>query len=444
MNRRDLLKFGTLVTATTVFGAATPSKDEVAKEKEIAISKPLNNKDRVIIIGGGYAGLSVAKNIRLQNKKAQVIVFEPKNIFASCPYSNLWFGAVPNVKYDDLIFSPLEPASKYDFDVVNDKVISIDRNKKVITTLSDTYEYSLLVIATGIEYDYSTFGLNDEEAKEVYTRFPASYSGGFEQLSLKKNIEKFKGGTFVITVPKGGYRCPPAPYERAALIADYFKTKKLNAKVVILDPREKPAAKAKGFLKAYETLYKDYLEYRPNSSITKIDVDKKTIFFDKFDAKEQETTKESLVFDDANIIPSNKASKLLVNSGLEVTPEGWGKVKAPTFRSFNDDNIYIVGDVLGEYPFPKSGQMAHSCGIILGEQIGKRLNKEDPKEGSVFPHNVCYSLVSKDSGIYVTHEAYQDVDGSVKVKTELFEDIDKKTLEATKAWYVGVTSNIFE
>ena len=96
MNRRDLLKFGTLVTATTVFGAATPSKDEVAKEKEIAISKPLNNKDRVIIIGGGYAGLSVAKNIRLQNKKAQVIVFEPKNIFASCPYSNLWFGAVPN------------------------------------------------------------------------------------------------------------------------------------------------------------------------------------------------------------------------------------------------------------------------------------------------------------------------------------------------------------
>jgi sulfide dehydrogenase [flavocytochrome c] flavoprotein chain len=213
---------------------------------------------------------------------------------------------------------------------------------------------------------------------------------------------------------------------------------------VILDPREKPAAKAKGFLEAYDTLYKDYIEYRPNSNITKIDLDKKTIFFDKFDAKEQETTKESLVFDDANIIPSNKASKLLLESGLELTAEGWGRVKAPTFRSLNDDNVYLVGDVLGEYPFPKSAQMAHSCGIILGEQIGKRLNKEDPKEGSVFPHNVCYSLVSKDSGIYVTHEAYQDVDGSVKVKTELFQDIDKKTFDSTKAWYAGITSNIFE
>ena len=444
MNRRDLLKFGTLVTATTVFGASATSKNETVVTKELPLSKPLNNKDRVIIIGGGYAGLTVAKNIRLQNKKAQVIVFEPKNIFASCPYSNLWFGAVPNVNYENLIFSPLEPASKYDFDIVNDKVISIDRNKKVITTLTDSYEYSLLVLATGIEYDYSTFGLSDEEAKKVYSRFPASYSGGFEQLSLKKNIENFKGGTFVITVPKGTFRCPPAPYERAALIADYFKTKKIDAKVVILDPREKPAAKAKGFLEAYDTLYKNYIDYRPNSNITKIDVENRTIFFDKFDAKEQETTKESLVFDDANIIPSNKASKLLANSGLELTAEGWGRVKSPTFRSFNDDNIYLVGDVLGEYPFPKSGQMAHSCGIILGEQIGKRLNKEDPKEGSVFPHNVCYSLVSKDSGIYVTHEAYQDVDGSVKVKTELFQDIDKKTFDSTKAWYVGITSNIFE
>lgn len=278
MNRRDLLKLGTLVTASTVFGATNTTKDEIVVTKELALSKPLNNKDRVIIIGGGYAGLSVAKNIRLHNKKAQVIVFEPKNIFASCPYSNLWFGGVENVKYEDLIFSPLEPASKYDFDIVNDKVISIDRKRKVITTLNDSYEYSLLVLATGIEYDYSTFGLNDEEAKEVYTKFPASYNGGFEQLSLKKNIENFKGGTFVITVPKGGYRCPPAPYERAALIADYFKSKKLDAKVVILDPREKPAAKAKGFLSAYNTLYKDYIDYRPNSNITKIDVDKKTIF----------------------------------------------------------------------------------------------------------------------------------------------------------------------
>lgn len=444
MNRRDLLKLGTLVTAvtaTSVFGA-TQVKEEPKKEEKII--KPLNNGDRVIIIGGGFAGLTVAKNIKLNNAKAEVIVFESKNIFASCPYSNLWFGGVKNVDYNNLVFSPLKPASNYDFDIINDKVVSINRDKKLVTTLNGSYEYSLLVISTGIEYDYSTFGLDEKEARKAYSKFPASYNGGFEQLSLKENIENFKGGVFVITVPKGIYRCPPAPYERASLVADYFKSKKINAKVVVLDPREKPAAKAKGFLEAFNTLYKDYLEYIPNANITKIDVDKKTIFYDKTNLKEAETTKESLVFDDANIIPSNKASKLLANSGLELTPEGWGRVKTPTFRSLNDDSVYLVGDVLGEYPFPKSAQMAHSCGIILGEQIAKRLNKEDPKEGSVYPQNVCYSLVSQNSGIYVTHKAYLDTDGKVKVKTELFEDIERETFDSTKAWYAGITSNIFE
>ncbi|RBQ30462.1 hypothetical protein CRU92_11900 [Arcobacter sp. FW59] len=445
MNRRDLLKLGTLataVTATSVFGASGTKEDIKSVQNAV---KPLNNNDRVIIIGGGYAGLTVAKNIRLYNQKAEVIVIEAKNIFASCPYSNLWFGGVKGVDYNDLIFSPLKPASTYDYDIINDKVVSINREKKVVTTLNGSFEYSLLVLSTGIEYDYSTFGLDEKEAKKAFTKFPASYNGGFEQLSLKEKIENFKSGTFVITVPKGSYRCPPAPYERAAVIADYFKSKKLNAKVVIIDPREKPTTKAKGFLKAFDTLYKDYLEYIPNANIKKIDLDKKTIYFEKNNLKEMETTNETLVFDDANIIPSNKASKLLKDSGLELTSDGFGRVKTPTFRSYNDDNIYLVGDVVGEYPFPKSAQMAHSCGIIVGEQIARRLNKEDPKEGSVYPQNVCYSLVSQDTGIYVTHQAYFDkADGKVKVKTEFFEDIEKSTFDATKSWYAGITANIFE
>ena len=74
MNRRDLLKLGTLVTAvtaTSVFGA-TQVKEEPKKEEKII--KPLNNGDRVIIIGGGFAGLTVAKNIKLNKiQKPQLL-----------------------------------------------------------------------------------------------------------------------------------------------------------------------------------------------------------------------------------------------------------------------------------------------------------------------------------------------------------------------------------
>ena len=300
-----------------------------------------------------------------------------------------------------------------------------------------------MVIAKGIEYDYSTYGLDDTKALLCQSLYPASYSGGSEQLSLKKKIENFKGGTFVITVPKGAYRCPPAPYERASLIANYFKTNNIKAKVVLIDPREKPTTKAKGFLKAFNELYKDYIEYLPTSNITDIDLENKAIKFDTFDINAKKFVTKTINFDDANIIPSNKATSLLKNSGLEVTSDGWGRVKTPSFQSLNDEFIYIVGDVLGEYPFPKSAQMANSCGVILGEHLAKILNGKNPNFGEKLPGNVCYSMVSSTAAIAVTHQAYFS-DGKVGVNAELFEDADNATAIATKNWYFGITSNIFE
>ncbi len=443
MNRRDLFKLGFLST-TVALGSAYANP---IKEQQVLSTNTLNkvqNKKRVIIIGAGFAGLSVAKSIRLSgDKSSEILVFDARNIFASCPYSNLYFGGVEGVKYEDLLFSPLEPAQKYGYQIVSDKVISIDKSKKIISTSKGDYEYSYLVIATGIEYDYSTYGLDENKALLCQSLYPASYSGGNEQLSLKKKIENFKGGTFVITVPKGAYRCPPAPYERASLIANYFKTNKIKAKVVLIDPREKPTTKAKGFLNAFNELYKDYIEYLPTSNITDIDLENKAIKFDTFDINAKKFITKTVKFDDANIIPSNKATSLLKNSGLEVTSDGWGRVKTPSFQSLNDEFIYIVGDVLGEYPFPKSAQMANSCGVILGEHLAKILNGQNPNFGEKLPGNVCYSMVSSTTAIAVTHQAYLR-EGKVGVKADLFEDADNATAIATKNWYFGITSNIFE
>jgi len=94
----------------------------------------------------------------------------------------------------------------------------------------------------------------------------------------KKRIENFKDGTFVITVPKGTYRSPPAPYERACLVANYFQKNNIKGKVAVINPREKPTTKAKGFLNAFNTLYKNTVEYRPMSNIKNIDFGEKRIF----------------------------------------------------------------------------------------------------------------------------------------------------------------------
>jgi len=449
MKRRDALKFGILTAVSTTLGANTTTKSD----KEICNALNLTDKldtinrvgkqPRVIIIGGGFGGLTTAKTIQNNYDGAEVMVFDPKNIFASCPYSNLWIGGLDNITYENLVRSPLAPAMQHDYKLINEKVIVIDRSLKFIKTDQGCYEYNLLVLATGIEYDYAPYGLDAKEALLCKNRYPASYKGGNEQLMLKEKVENFTGGTFVITVPKGGYRCPPAPYERACLIANFFKTNKIKAKVVVLDPREKPAAKAKGFLKAFKDYYADFIDYRPMSNISNIDLRKKRIIYQGFDLKSKKFTTQTLGFDDANIIPSNRASKLLKDSGLALTSTGWGRVKAPGFRSYNDDDVYLVGDVLGEYPFPKSGQMAHSCATILGGHIALRLAGKDPKEGEVLPGNVCYSMVTSDKGIAVTHKAYYSSNEGMKTEVELFEDATQNTALATHGWYTGIMNNIF-
>ena len=441
MTRRDIFKLGAITASASLINGCTFNTINLDKKKKEELDK-LNSNNRVVVIGGGYAGLSVAKNIRLNNKNCEVLVFEPKNIFASCPYSNLWLGEIGDAKYDDLLFSPLVPANEYGYRVINDKVTVINKDKKTISTLNGDYEYSMLVIATGVEYDYSKFGLNKQEAKDCYNLFPPSYSGGQEQLALKNKLKNFKGGTFVITVPSGSYRCPPAPYERACLVAEYFKKNNINGKVVLIDPREKPTTKAKGFLSAFKKYHSKHLEYLPMSSVKSIDLKEKIVNFDKFDIKTFKYKKETLKFDDANIIPANKASKLLENSNLAVTSDGWGRVQTPGFRSLNNNDIYIVGDVLGEYPFPKSAQMADSCGIILGKQIARRAKGLDPKEGKDEIGNVCYSMVSSDTGIYVTHNFSFDKN-KINKQVNLFEVDDKDTAIATKSWYYGITDNIF-
>ncbi|MGM0622850.1 MAG: FAD-dependent oxidoreductase [Campylobacterota bacterium] len=441
MNRRDAIKFSFVsgAVATTSLYAAPKQSSQTQKSKTVVKQ---GQKQRVIIIGGGFGGLTTAKNIKINNKDAEVVVFEPKNIFASCPYSNLWLGNVEGTNYEELTFSLLVPATKYGYEVINDSVIAIDKRSKTVSTLHNDYTYDLLVIATGIEYDYSVFGLDKIQAKVAYTNYPPSYSGGFEQLYLHQKIQNFSGGTFVITVPPGAYRCPPAPYERAALVADYFKRKKIKAKVVLIDPRPQPTTKAKGFLKAFNTLYRDYLEYLPSTTISTIDLQKKSIAYKSFDVAQRKYVAKTLYFDDANIIPANQASPLLKQSGLAVTSTGWGRVKNPGFESINDSSIYLVGDVVGEYPFPKSAQIANSSGIILGQQIAKRLKGHDPKVGSVLPGNVCYSMVSSTTAIAVTHQAYLK-DGKVAVESNLYETADNGTAQATKSWYHGITGDIF-
>ncbi|MBK6983038.1 MAG: NAD-binding protein [Betaproteobacteria bacterium] len=76
-------------------------------------------------------------------------------------------------------------------------------------------------------------------------RDPCLDGGGPQTTTLRDQIRAMPaGGSFVMTVPPAPYRCPPGPYERACVVADWLKRNRPGSRVVVLDAN--PAITAGG------------------------------------------------------------------------------------------------------------------------------------------------------------------------------------------------------
>lgn len=429
MIRRDFFKYSLISAAavTSVNAISKPSKDTTIKTK-------------VAICGAGFAGLSCAKQLKTLNPNLDVTVIEKRVNFSSCPFSNVWLGDIQNISYEDLNYDYNSAIEKYNYNFLNATISNIDIENKIVYTNEAEVKYDYLVMAVGIDYNYKKLFRRDEQkAKECQVKAPPGLKPGSEHLKLKRMIKNFKGGNFVISIPSQSYKCPPAPYERACMIATYFKNNKIDGKVIILDPRVKPAAKPEKFKEAFETLHKDYIEYRANTKFKDIDFDKKIIKTEGFNQETLDFESIEIPFEEASIIPPNTANKLIKKAGLATYVDGWAKLRQPTFRSVSNEDVYIIGDSQGEYPYPKSAQMANSCAYLVAEELTNRFKNETFKYKTYLPGNVCYSMVSDDKAVSISH-LYEFTD-KVHV-TSITSEIDTYTADAASGWYFGLIEDI--
>ncbi|MEA2050234.1 MAG: FAD/NAD(P)-binding oxidoreductase [Campylobacterota bacterium] len=387
LSRRDAIKYtGALATATivTAYSKELPTKKE--STKTISSNKaPLEDKinHRVVIVGGGWSGLSVAKNIKIYSPDTQVILVEQKDQFVSCPMSNLWL--VNRVSLDYITHDYLQAARENNYIYFNATAIDLDKKNNILHTSNGDIQYDYIVFAPGIDYDYSQITNDIALENRLRQEYPAGYKSASEHQTLKNKIKNFKGGNFVMTVPKGNYRCLPAPYERACLVADYFKTKNLKAKILLLDENNDITIKEEGFHSAFNELYKDYISYHPNSKIETIDLEDKYI----------ETEFEEFYFDDASFYPAVRGAKILEKLGIAkdtVFNKMEGNINQLTYEVIGNPNIYISGDAR-PMGFSKSGNTASTEGVYVAIGIANKINK---KQAPLWqsPTTLCFSAVS--------------------------------------------------
>jgi sulfide dehydrogenase [flavocytochrome c] flavoprotein subunit len=429
MLRRDFFKLS--ICAASVLASAKVSA------KVLQVTK----KTSVAILGGGFGGLSAAKYLKDLDPNLDVTLIEKRANFISCPLSNAWLGELEGFTYESLNFDYNSSISKYRYNFLNETVVDINRQTKEIITDKSILKYDYMIMALGIEYNYKKiFKKDKEKAIQAQILAPAGLKPGSEHLKLKRMISNFKGGNFVISIPKSSYKCPPAPYERACMIANYFKTNNIDGKVIIIDPRVKPASKASQFLEAFNTIYKDYVEYKNLTNFKDVDFDKKIISLKSFDKQLNKVVIQELPYNELSIIPPNRANSLYKKVGIKTYAQGWVKLRKPTFRTVSDDDIYVIGDAQGEYPFPKSGQMANSCALIVAQELVARIKKEKFNYEDNLPGNICYSIVAPNKAMSVSH--FYEYTDKLKVTSQT-SSINSKKYDEAKLWYKGLTDDIF-
>jgi sulfide dehydrogenase [flavocytochrome c] flavoprotein subunit len=401
MKRRDFLK---LAGAVSLAGCATATP----------------SKARVVVVGGGFGGATAAKYIRLWDPSIDVVLVERDASFVSCPISNLVLAGYSNMQeitrgYDGL--------RRHGVQVVRDEAVAIDAAKKTVRLArGGDIAYERLIVSPGIDF---TFGdVAGYEAAMQEGSVLHAWKAGPQTVALRRQLEEMRdGGVYILSVPLAPYRCPPGPYERASMVAAYFKQAKPRSKVLVLDANPDVTSKGALFKRAWSDLYQGILEFRGNSRAVAVDGKSRTMKLELEDVKG----------DVLNVVPPHRAGDIAAKSGLITTNNRWCDVDWRTMESKAVKGVHVLGDATLSAPgMPKSGSMANNHAKIAAAAIIEQLNGRAPQPVKII--NTCYSFVSQKEGIRVSsvHEwdgnTLQPVKGSGGVSAA------RSEAEGTFAW----------
>lgn len=352
---------------------------------------------KVVVIGGGFAGATAAKYLRHWDKSLDVTLIEPNAQYYSPILSNLILNG--NLGLDKITFTYDTLKQKYGVKVVQDWVAGIDAaGHKVELSNGTRLDYDRLIIAPGIAFD-SVPGLD-------FNKVPHAWKAGSQTLLLKEQLAAMSaGGTFVMTIPKAPYRCPPGPYERAAVVADYLRRHKNGSRVVVLDANAGITAEKETFSHAFEVTYADMLEYIPNAELEAVDSDQKIAVTSLGDYQ------GSVL----NVIPTHSAGSIIQTAGLANHASGrWANVNPLSYESTAVSDIHVIGDSQGTGQ-PKAGHIANAEAKVCADAVIRLLSGSQPYPAPM-TNSACYSPITANTASWLTAVfAYDPVSGSMKV-----------------------------
>jgi len=352
---------------------------------------------RVVVVGGGWGGATAARYLRLWGGNVDVTLVERAPSFVSCPMSNLVLSGQRQIADVTLPYAGLEAVGVRR---IQAEAVAVDAAAREVR-LADgrRLPFDRAVVSPGVDFTPGEVaGLETAAAQE---RIPHAWKAGPQTVLLRRQLEAMRdGGVFVLTIPTVPYRCPPGPYERACLVASYFKQAKPRSKVVVFDANPEIQSKKVLFERAFAEHYKGLIDYRPNAELKEVDAATLRATFDFDDIRA----------DVLNAVPPQRAADIARSAGLVNVNNRWVGVHWLTMESTAVPGIHVLGDATLAAPLmPKSGHLANQHAKVAAAAIIQLLRGESVNPAPVVA-NTCYSFVTPDEAMHVTsvHQYHAD------------------------------------
>ncbi|MDA9475480.1 cytochrome C [Bradyrhizobium sp. CCBAU 65884] len=389
---------------------------------------------RIVVIGGGFGGAACARALKRAQAGLQVTLIEPNKTFTSCPFSNEVIAGLREIEAQQFGYDRLAAEG---ITVAAQAATAVDAQKRSVTAADGaTFAYDRLVISPGIDFHFEALPGYDDAASE---KIPHAWKAGVQTLLLRRQLEAMAdGGTVAIAIPANPSRCPPAPYERASLIAHYLKTNKPRSKVLVLDAKD-GFSQQRLFEKAWKELYGDMIErvaLSQGGRVTSVDPATRTII----------TEFGNYTPDVANVIPPQRAGRIAAIAGA-TDATGWCPIDPVTFESKLVKNIHVIGDACLGGGIPKSASAASGQGKACAAAIVALLAGRAPEMPRLT--GVCYNTVAPGYGFSLAGnyqpkgDIFAEVEGGATSPVDAPRELRAREATEAERWFQTITADTF-
>jgi len=364
----------------------------------------------VLILGGGFGGLSSANEIRksLSSSQVKITVVDKKNWFM-VGFAKLWI--MNGTRTFENSTGSLNGLTKKEIDFLNEEILEINLENKSVKTTSKNLTYDFLIIAMGAVLAPQKIPGLIENGLNLY-----DYR---ESEKIHDKLINLKSGNIAISIMGMPYKCPPAPFEASLLIDSMLRKAGTRDSIQIHfyspAPITLPAAGPEISKKILELISSEKIIFHPSCKVKSVEPNK--IIFENGTAN----------FDLLLAIPPHISPDVIYASGL---------AKQDNFIPINRDcktsyeNVYAIGDVTSlkvtdTLAVPKAGVFAEGEGLTVAKNIISKIQSKD--EPVLFDgKGGCFIESGHGTASLIQVDMFSEKEPSTKLTESTSENLDEK------------------